>query len=65
MGHVLSLGYLSHAEKEIQNVHELVHLHRRSVVIAIRAHKAVNVHIKKPTIFKEMSHVKGNLTYFS
>ena len=58
----MSLGYLSHAKKEIQNVHELVHAHRLSVVIAIRAHKAITVHIKKPKIFKEMSHVKGNLT---
>ena len=31
----------------------------------IRAHKAITVHIKKPNIFKEMSHVKCNLTYCS
>ena len=50
-------------EEEIQNVHELVHAHRLSVAIAIRAHKAITVHIKKPKIFKEMSHAKGNLTF--
>ena len=58
----MSLGYLSHAKKEIQNVHELVHAHRLSEVIAIRVHKAITVHVKRPKIFKEMSHVKGNLT---
>ena len=42
----MSLGYLSHAKKEIQNVHELVHAHRLSVVIAIRAHRAITFHIK-------------------
>ena len=50
----VSLGYLSHAEKEKQNVHKLVHAHRRCVSIAIGAHKALIVHIKKPKIFKEM-----------
>ena len=48
-----------------KNVHELVHAHRLSVVIAIRAHKAITVHIKEKKIFKEMSHVKGNLAYCS
>ena len=61
----VSLGYLSHAKKEIQNVHELVHAHRLSVGIAFGVHNAITVHIKKPKIFKEMSHVKGNLTYCS
>ena len=42
----MSLGYLSHAKKEIQNVHELVHAHRLSVAVAIRAHKAITVHVK-------------------
>ena len=61
----VSLGYLSHAKKEIQNVRELVHAHRLSVAIAFGAHKAITVHIKKPKIFKEMSHMKGNLNYCS
>ena len=52
-------------EEQIQNVHELVHAHRLSVAIAIRAHTGITVHIKKQKIFKEMSHVKGNLTYCS
>ena len=51
MGHARE-GYLSHAKKEIQNIRELVHAHRLSVVIAIHAHKAITVHIKKPKIFK-------------
>ena len=42
----VSLGYLSHANNEIHNVHELVHAHRLSVAIAFRAHKAITVHIK-------------------
>ena len=37
----VSLEYLLHAKKEIQNVHELVHAHRLSVAIAIRVHKAI------------------------
>ena len=57
--------YLSHAKKEIINVHELVQARRRSISIALRAHKTINVQIKKPNIFKEMSQVKGNLTYCS
>ena len=61
----VSLEYLSHAKKEIINVHELVQARRRSISIAIRAHKAINVHKKKPKIFKEMSYVKCNLTYCS
>ena len=62
----MSLGYLSHAKKEkIQNVHEIEHAHRLSVAIAFRAHKAITVQVKKPKIFKEMSHVKGNLNYCS
>ena len=49
----VSLGYLSHANKEIQNVHELVHAHRRSVAITIRAHKVINVHIKSQRFSKK------------
>ena len=78
MGHVCELGLGSNrhqvllgprfgvlvaCEKEIQNVHELVHAHILSVGIAIGVHNAITVHIKKPKIFKEMRHVKGNLTY--
>ena len=48
----VSLGYLSHAKKEIHNVHELVHAHRLSVAIAIRAHKAITVHINKSKDFQ-------------
>ena len=58
---IVSLWYLSHAKKEIQNLYELMHAHRLSVAIAIRAHKAITVHIKKPKIFNEMSHVKDLL----
>ena len=47
----MSLGYLSHAKKEIQNVRELVHAHRLSVAIAFGAHKAITVHIKKSQRF--------------
>ena len=48
----VSLGYLSHAKKEIQTVHELVHGHRLSVAIAIGAHKAITVHIKNAKDFQ-------------
>ena len=37
----VSLEYLLHAKKEIQYVHELVHVHRLSVAIAVRAHKTI------------------------
>ena len=63
MCNVRAFGVLVACEKRNTNVHELVHAHRLSVAIAIRAHNAKTVHIKKPKIFKEMSHVKGNLTY--
>ena len=46
MGHVREFGVLVACEKAIQNVHELVHVHRRSVDITIRAHNAINVHKK-------------------
>ena len=48
----VSLWYLSHAKKEIQNLHELVHAHRLSVAIAIRVHKAITVRIKKAKDFQ-------------
>ena len=48
----VNLVYLSHAKNEIQNVHKLVHAHRLSVASAIRAHKAITIHIKKNKDFQ-------------
>ena len=63
----MSLGYLSHAKKEIQNVHELVHAHRHSIAIAIRAHKAIIVYIKKAKDFqrKESCDRQSDLLFVS